>query len=574
MKKFYIGLSVTYHDPALAIMDSQGNVLFSEATERYLQYKRALNCEPDSALNIGDLVNQYCDPPSAFIISFNWDKKRPFYEKFCRFANYFTPAGLMRPRFEKASTFLKKYQLFHMLACQTRSMAGGGINLANKLRHDFPDSPLTFRYYNHHLCHAAAACYSSFFTDAVCIVVDSYGERGSLALYHFRDEKLQLIKELSGIESLGFFYMKITELCGFDWLKGEEWKVMGLAGYGSLNQDILEIFQSMVWVDNLSCQQSLENIRTGIHTLQAGNWDRADLAYTGQYFFENLIEQLLNHLYRLELSDNLVLSGGCALNSSCNGQILEKTPFKNLYIPSAPADDGTALGASLLAFKEDNPQGKVEPRVASPYLGSKVSNNTLQRLLEHGNVFKTHHLPNTICEKTAELLSKGLIVGWVQGEAEFGPRALGNRSILADPRDSSMKDKINERVKFREEFRPFAPAILHEYGAEYFENYQPSRYMERTLRFKQAVREKVPAVVHVDGTGRLQTVKSEWNKKFYDLIDSFNRITKIPILLNTSFNIMGKPIIHTVEDAVSVFLTTGIDALVIEDYLFLKEKNG
>ncbi|MGH8532131.1 MAG: carbamoyltransferase C-terminal domain-containing protein, partial [Gammaproteobacteria bacterium] len=158
----------------------------------------------------------------------------------------------------------------------------------------------------------------------------------------------------------------------------------------------------------------------------------------------------------------------------------------------------------------------------------------------------------------------------IQERAEFGPRALGNRSILADPRLSEMKDRLNREVKFREEFRPFAPAILHEYGEEYFENYQESPYMERTLRFKQEVRAKVPAVVHVDGTGRLQTVKREWNARFHALIEAFHRLTNVPLLLNTSFNIMGKPMVHTVEDALAVFFTTGMDALVIEDYLLEK----
>ena len=168
-------------------------------------------------------------------------------------------------------------------------------------------------------------------------------------------------------------------------------------------------------------------------------------------------------------------------------------------------------------------------------------------------------------KKTAELIAKGNIVGWVQGKAEFGPRALGNRSILADPRIPDIKERINASVKFREEFRPFAPAILHEFGNEFFENYQESPYMERALKFKKDIIKKVPGVVHVDNTGRLQTVKEEWNNKFYRLIKEFYNITGVPVLLNTSFNIMGKPIIHTVEDTIAFFYTTGINILVIED---------
>jgi carbamoyltransferase len=161
-------------------------------------------------------------------------------------------------------------------------------------------------------------------------------------------------------------------------------------------------------------------------------------------------------------------------------------------------------------------------------------------------------------------------VGWVQGRAEFGPRALGNRSILADPRDPQMKDRINARVKFREEYRPFAPSILHEHGPAYFRDYQESPYMERTLAFLPEAEAKVPAVVHVDRTGRLQTVKKEWNPRYHELISCFHQRTGVPLILNTSFNVMGKPIIHTVEDALAVFFTCGIDVLVIEDLVFLK----
>jgi carbamoyltransferase len=183
---------------------------------------------------------------------------------------------------------------------------------------------------------------------------------------------------------------------------------------------------------------------------------------------------------------------------------------------------------------------------------------------------RSRQLPGTIAAETAKLLADGKLVGWVQGRAEFGPRALGNRSILADPRPADMKDKINSLVKFREEFRPFAPSILDEFGSEYFENYQVTPYMDRTLGFKETAREKVPAIVHVNATGRLQSVRREWNERYYDLIHEFYKLTGVPMLLNTSFNIMGKPIIHSVEDAVGLFFTTGLDALVIEDCLIEK----
>ena len=272
------------------------------------------------------------------------------------------------------------------------------------------------------------------------------------------------------------------------------------------------------------------------------------------------------------LSDNLVLCGGCALNSSYNGQILERTPFQHLYVPSAPADDGNAIGAALLARADDGGHKNRSNSFAfqTPYLGSSADRDRLERLVERGKLPNLRHLPEKIYEETAKLLAGGKLVGWMQGRAEFGPRSLGNRSLLAAPYPAGMKDKINAAVKFRESFRPFAPSILHEFGHQYFENYRESPYMERTLKFRPHVIDRVPAVVHVNQTGRLQTVKREWNPRFYALIEAFYELVGIPLLLNTSFNIMGKPIVHSIEDAIGMFYTTGMDVLVIEDYLIVK----
>ena len=250
-----------------------------------------------------------------------------------------------------------------------------------------------------------------------------------------------------------------------------------------------------------------------------------------------------------------------------NGQIVRRTPFTQLFVPPAPADDGTAVGAALLAYREHH---GAPPPVTTPYLGSCMRRQTLERLQRLGGLPMQQLAPQQVPRVAARLLSRGKIVGWVQGRAEFGPRALGNRSILADPRQLEVRDRLNSTVKYREAFRPFAPSILHEQGPGYFEHYQASPHMERVLRFKSEVTEKVPGVVHTDGTGRLQSVERSLNPRYYDLIAEFQRLTNIPLVLNTSFNVMGKPIIHTVEDAISVFFTSGMDALVIEDLLLEK----
>ena len=576
-KQFYIGLGVTYHDPALAIVDEDGEVLFAEATERYLQYKRALNCPPDNLYQLPKLLRTHCGGATRFTLAFNWRPRRPWPERMATRLGIQSVRGLIRRSILRLNSPLENYKLHHMMACQRNSRAQGGLNLVRILRELYPGSAITIRDFDHHTAHAALACYGSPFQEAACAVIDSYGESGSMAFYRYRDGRLERLREARGIGSLGFYYMKITELCGFAWLKGEEWKVMGLAPYGRLDEEVYTLLKDTVQVRGLDLEHPRQSLFAALERLERRHRSKAepaeraaDLAYTGQMFFNETMAQILGNFHALCGSHRLALAGGCALNSSFNGQILRVTPFRELYVPSAPADDGTALGAAWLAFHAAHGGRPHRPAPLSPYLGSAFPDEDLERLARFGRGLTVRHLPDSVCEETAGLLAGGKLVAWVQGKAEFGPRALGNRSILADPRDPGVKDKINALVKFRENYRPFAPSILHEYGPDYLEDYQESPYMERALRFRDKVVQRVPAVVHVDGTGRLQTVKREWNERFYRLIEAFHRQTGVPLLLNTSFNIMGKPIVHSVEDAIGVFMASGLDVLVIGDYLFSK----
>jgi carbamoyltransferase len=582
MKKYYLGLSVTYHDPALAIIDDQGHVLFAEATERHLQNKRALNNEPDQLFCMPGLLERYCSDANVFVIAINWRKKRPLYETLVSRLGYLSAPGLLKTGIKKLRSPLETYQLHHMMACQRNSIAKAGINLVRIIRDYYPNCSIEFADFDHHLTHAAAACYSSPFEEAACAVIDSYGEKGAMAFYHYRNRKLERLHEAKGIAtaSLGLYYMKITELCGFDWLKGEEWKVMGLASYGTLNQDLYDLLNSTVMINGFDCKHHPERLFQKMHELnrfkrepEQSAEQAADLAYTGQVFFADLLTRLLSHLQEVTQSEHLTLTGGCALNSSYNGQITNRTAYKQVHIPSAPADDGCALGAAWLAFQNDHPDWSYKPALLSPYSGSSISNESLEQLIKFNRTLTIQHLPETICEATAKLLAEGQLIGWIQGRAEFGPRALGNRSILADPRFAGTQDQINQKIKFRERFRPFAPSILHEYGDDYFENYHESPYMDKTLRIRKNMQNKIAAVCHVDGTGRLQTVKQEWNPRFHQLILSFHQLTQIPMLLNTSFNVMCKPLVHSLEDALAVFLTTGLDVLVVNDYLISKRSD-
>ena len=575
----YIGLSVTGHDNALAIVNSQGKVVFAEATERYLQNKRAFCSPPDDFLRIRNLIEHYCEPGAELVVAKTWSDKAP---------------GALEVEAAKITQKLQENSDAPAVWKQRYTAYKNFIDLflpsiktaANNIKSYVNDNPkwqMELRGYNHHLTHAANGFYSSPFDDALCLVIDGLGEATALGAYSCSQTEIKSIdvgrNAEGGFASLGLFYgLTLCQLCGFDGWKGEEWKVMGLAAYGQHDEKIYELMRAYMHVDGLQLKYSDNSKAVYIelmnHMRKPGQpaEEVANIAFTGQQVFSEWVSELLNNLKPYVATDNLILVGGCALNSSYVGKIIEQTEFKRVHVPSAPADDGNAVGAALLSFYEDNPKAIRSPEILSPYLGSEFKSRSLEYLRVHGKIPGLKVLDDGMAPKVAaHLLTQNKIIGWAQGRAEFGPRALGNRSIIADPRNSGMKDEINLRVKFREEFRPFAPSILAEFGEEYFHNYQETPYMERTLRFKEEVIDRVPAVVHNDFTGRLQSVKLEWNRSYYELINEFYQLTGVPLILNTSFNVMGKPIVHSVEDALAVFYTSGIDVLFINNYMISKE---
>lgn len=582
MKRNYLGLANSFHDSALAIVSDSGELLFAEASERYLQNKRSIGIAPDLNMRAAELVNTYCDPEAEIVVASTWsgdtrtlmrDGLERTLQADAQYRNaYGSPPSVVRRQLASQRFFFRSQlamveQPGHLLE----------YDLAFSERWGMKD--IQHRSYEHHLTHAAAGCYSSPFQDAVCAVLDGMGERSAFACFHYRDGKITEIDTgpAAGRASLGAFYTMVCEACGFGPMSGEEWKVMGLAPYGRHDPELYGLLREMISVDGLSIrfpaaarasqlQQKLHAMRrpTGVPVIAYAN-----LAHAGQQVFTEVLFEFLRNLHATRLSDNLVLAGGCALNSSANGSVLDNTPFKHLHVFSAPGDDGNAVGAALLAHRQDHPELPAPAGFMSPYLGSAMCPRTLDNAARFGGL-KFTRCNGGAAQRAAQMLAGGSIIGWIQGRAEFGPRALGNRSILADPRSPSVKEAINARVKFREEFRPFAPSILHEYGPQFFEHYQETPYMERTLKFCGSAARRVPGVVHEDGSGRLQTVKEAWNPRYHALITEFHRRTDVPLVLNTSFNVMGKPISHSVEDALAVFFTSGLDALFIDDVLIEK----
>ncbi len=584
----YIGLANSFHDGALAIVDSRGEVVFAEATERALQSKRALCTTPDLVHHAGEVIREFCEPGAEIVVARSWtdvplqvpvetlralDAQRTALEQ--RYGDI--PEGL---RTELIATK-------HGVLSMWKARAFAGCNLEFELDRIGWSRPFVARHvgYDHHLTHAAAACFSSPFEEALCAIVDGLGEETATAFFSYRKGELRPLHVqtaaergvgFSGLGSLGLFYLKVCLACGFGVLTGEEWKVMGLAAYGSADEHLLKFFRRMIRVRGLALEAENDGPeeRLALYELrraaQKSEETAANVAFAGQQVFTETLMELLTHLHQVGDSQNLVFGGGCALNSSATGLILERTRFKRVHVFCAPADDGNAVGAAQLAYGDDNPSFQPKRLVQSPYLGSRVCAETLANVQRFAGRSRVVDCGSEAPRRAAQMLASGKIIGWIRGRAEFGPRALGNRSILADPRSAQVKEQINSRVKFRERFRPFAPSVLHEAGPDYFEGYQESPYMERTLRFRPEMIGHVPGVVHLDGTGRLQTVKREWNAPFHELIEHFRALTGIPLVLNTSFNVMGKPISHSVEDVLAVFHSSGLDAVFIEELMIEK----
>lgn len=455
-------------------------------------------------------------------------------------------------------------------------------------------------YIEHHLAHIGSSFFVSPFKRAAVLSVDGFGDFTSTMWGYGKDEDIVISNKIHFPHSLGLFYLAITQYLGFP-NYGDEYKVMGLAPYGKPTQldkmrkivkllpdgtfelD-LQYFQhhsegvSMVWNDGqptIGCvyTSALEELlgpkRSVGEALSQRDWD---IAASGQAMYEEAFFHLLEHIAKATNETNLALAGGCAMNSVANGKIFERSKFKNVYIQSAAGDSGGSIGAAYSVWHQTLKKAR-SFQMTHSYWGPAFSSETIIALLESrstelenaGCVVKHFPDESKLCESTANSISQGRVIGWFQGRMEWGPRALGNRSILGDPRRADMKDILNLKIKRRESFRPFAPSILRENVNEWFETDSDVPFMLQVFQILESCRKKIPAVTHVNGSGRLQTVTEEQNPRYYMLINKFKELTDVPILLNTSFN-ENEPVVCTPEEALNCFLRTKMDILVLGDY--------
>jgi len=469
--------------------------------------------------------------------------------------------------------------------------------LANALNVDKNKIRAPIKLIEHHRSHLASAFFASNFEEAAIISIDGFVDFSSCMFGIGQGNKIKVLDSVTYPHSLGIFYTAFTQFLGFPYY-GDEYKVMGLAPYGEplyidklqnviiktkdgkfkLNEKyflhsskgvVMTWENSAPFIDRLYSDYFVEKFGKPRDPKEPITKYHKDLAASVQKVCEDIIFHMLNHLQKLTKMKNLCIAGGVAQNSVANGKIRENTDFERIYIPPAAYDAGNAIGSALWLYHQEL-KNKNRFFINNSFLGAHFEDYEIEKILKDKKVdYIKLNSEEELIEKASDLLANGAVIGWFQGRTEFGPRALGNRSILTNPARKDAKDLINSKIKRRESFRPFAPSILREFVSEYFEQDDDVFFMEKVFKIRPEKRNIIPAVTHIDGTGRLQTVHKDITPLYYKLIDRFKEKTGIPLLLNTSFN-ENEPIVNTPLEALDCYLRTDMDALFMGKILIVR----
>ncbi len=602
MSEIILGVSAFYHDSAAALL-IDGELVAAAHEERFSRKKhdsrfpgRAIaRLLSDEGLSLQDV------DAAAF-----YDKPYLKFERLLETYHALAPAGLRSflsaiPVWIKEKLFMRK-----MLKDELARLGPGAPRLL------FPE---------HHLSHAASAFFPSPFEKAAILTIDGVGEWATTTIGKGEGNGLSVLKELHFPHSLGLLYSAFTYYCGFRVNSGE-YKLMGLAPYGSPESErtrkwkrlILEELVDLREDGSLLLNMDYFNFAAGLTMCRDAKWEALfglprrlpeselgppymDMALAIQQVTEEIVLRLAETARALTGLDHLVMAGGVALNCVANGKLLRKNIFKDVWVQPAAGDAGGALGAAYAAWHIWKGEARPAPRgrdaMRGAYLGPEFSNKDAMRLARKFDApYWMYEDFDTLCKDAADLLARGFVVGWFQGRMEYGPRALGARSILGDPRNPEMQKKLNLKIKYREGFRPFAPSVMEEKIGEYFDLDRPSPYMllvapvkeerrrplpegyEEMAMFERLyhLRSDIPAVTHVDNSARIQSVNRETNPRYWKLINAFRKKTGVGLLVNTSFNVRGEPIVCTPEDAYTCFMRTEMDYLIMGDVFFEKSK--
>lgn len=590
---YILGISCYFHDAAATLI-KDGVVISAAEEERFSRIKHDYEF-PENAINFCLNLEGIETEDLDYIVFF----EKPFvkFERLllCTMQTFPRSMKLFR---EAMITWLgDKLWIKHLLQ--------------NKLGVD--SSKILFS--EHHLSHAASSFYCSPFSEAAILTVDGVGEWTTATLGIGRGTDIKLLKEIRFPNSLGLLYSAFTAFLGFEVNEGE-YKVMGMAPFGDpkyvdqvyevvnvddeggfeLDMDYFSFHYSSektftkkfeklfgdprdpkaeFFTDASGYPSYFEEKPDNYDEIAKQNQYYADIAASIQVVTEQIMVKMANYAYKETGLKHLCMAGGVALNSVANRKILSETPFEEIYIQPAAGDGGASTGAALYCYHGilGKPRNFV---MEHAYWGQEHSPADTREFLKENNIsYELIEDDQKLIERVVDSIQNGKVIGWHQGRFEWGPRALGNRSILADPRSTEMKDIVNVKIKFREPFRPFAPSILEEKAGEYFdidepERHYPARFMLYVTDVREDKRDILPAVTHVDGTGRLQTVRKDLNPKYHKLIETFGDATGVPVLLNTSFNLKGEPVVNTPAEAFSSFSASGMDLLVLGNYLVTK----
>ena len=602
MNKSILGISAFYHDSAAALI-RDGEIIAAAQEERFTRVKH----DPSFPINAVEYVIEEAglDPKDISLVVF-YDKPLIKFERLLETYHAFIPSGFRS--FSKAIPVWIKEKLF----------------LKNQLRKDLKELGLInfeLKFPEHHLSHAASAFFPSPFEEAAILTVDGVGEWATTCIFQAKGNKIKLLREIDFPHSLGLLYSSFTYFLGFKVNSGE-YKLMGLAPYGRSGSPEVEKYKETIYEELIDLKDDGSfvlnmkyfNYATGLTMVKEKAWERIfgmakrsgesdfdqsnmDLALAIQEVTEDAVLKLAQTAMKLAGTRNLCLAGGVALNCVANGKIERMEGCDSLWIQPAAGDAGGALGAALAVYYLEGNQDRIIPDkkdfMSGSYLGPSYDLKHVAALTEkYQAAFTTYREFDEVAKHTAEFISKGKVIGWFQGRMEFGPRALGNRSIVGDPRDPEMQKKLNLKIKYRESFRPFAPSVLEERAKEYFKIKKESPYMllvapvEDKWRKEEPkgysnfeIREKLyhlrselPAITHVDYSARVQSVSKETNLEYWELINAVGQITGTPMIVNTSFNVRGEPIVCTPEDAYRCFMRTEMDVLVVNNSIFIKEE--
>ena len=596
---YVLGISAFYHDSAAALI-IDGNIISAAQEERFSRKKH----DPRYPFNAIEFVLKNSKVKLSqvdYIVFF----EKPFlkFERLLETYLAFAPKGfksfcMSMPIWLREKLFQKKF-LFEKLK-----------------EHDDNFNDINKIYFSeHHYSHAASAFYPSPFKDAVILTLDGVGEWATTTIAIGKDNDIKMLREIHFPHSIGLLYSAFTYYTGFKVNSGE-YKVMGLAPYGEPKYKNTILKELIDLKDDGSFRLNMKyfNYATGLTMTnnkfenlfgqKARNPDKdlltefhMDIAASIQAVTEEIVMKLTKSLFKEFKSENLCMAGGVALNCVANGKILKNNVFKNIWIQPAAGDAGGSLGAALAFWYKElgnkrNPNLKKKDEMNGAYLGPSFDNDQIEETLKSLKAKYQKKNDESLFNLIANELKNKKTVGWFQGRMEFGPRALGARSIIADPRSDKMQKELNLKVKFRESFRPFAPSILREDLSDWFELNCDSPYMLLVSDIKKNLqipmnendqklfginklnvkRSSIPAITHVDYSARVQTVHKETNPRYYNLIKKFKEITNCPVLVNTSFNVRGEPIVCTVEDAFRCFMRTNLDILVCENFILYKQE--